>query len=124
MPVKFPQADLPRGIRGGSDQWDQPQASPILLDDYFPAPILGGTGTLSATLGALTAVATGTLAIRATLNVSLGALVAASTGRLAINGTLGATLGALLLSAEGTVGSEEPAAVVDWLITARRRGSR
>ena len=37
MVVKLPQADLPRRIRGGSDEWAQPQASVVLRDDYFAA---------------------------------------------------------------------------------------
>lgn len=35
MAVKFAQTDLPRGLRGGSDTWDQSQASTILNDDWF-----------------------------------------------------------------------------------------
>ena len=49
MSVRDPQSDLPRGLRGGSDVWDQPQASVILADDYFdaPPPSGGGPGPLT-----------------------------------------------------------------------------
>lgn len=37
MSIKEPQLDLPRGVRGGADVWDQPQASVLLAADYFEA---------------------------------------------------------------------------------------
>jgi hypothetical protein len=43
--VPEPDADLPRGLTGGSDVWDQPQASVILAADYFDAAPGGGTPT-------------------------------------------------------------------------------
>ena len=43
--VPEPEADLPRGLTGGSDVWDQPQASVILAADYFDAAPGGGTPT-------------------------------------------------------------------------------
>lgn len=33
MPAQYPQYDI--NISGASDQWDQPQASIILQDDFF-----------------------------------------------------------------------------------------
>lgn len=44
MAVTDPEYDLPRGLSGGSDTWDQPQASVILQSDYFPqeSPPVGG----------------------------------------------------------------------------------
>jgi hypothetical protein len=47
--VKDPQRDLPRGIRGGSDTWDQLYAGPLITDDYFddpPAPPGGNDGKI------------------------------------------------------------------------------
>ena len=41
--VPEPEADLPRGLTGGSDVWDQPQASVILAADYFDAAPGGGS---------------------------------------------------------------------------------
>jgi len=35
MGNKFPQTDLPQGIRGASDQWDTIQAGVVLADDFF-----------------------------------------------------------------------------------------
>lgn len=35
MYLQSPQSDLPRGLSGGADVWDRPQASAILLDEYF-----------------------------------------------------------------------------------------
>lgn len=43
MTVAQPQRDLPVGLRGGSDAWDQPQASVILDEDWFTAPTAGPT---------------------------------------------------------------------------------
>jgi hypothetical protein len=44
--VPEPEVDLPRGLTGGSDVWDQPQASVILAADFFDAaPGGGGTPT-------------------------------------------------------------------------------
>ena len=37
MTVTQPQRDLPAGLRGGADTWDQPQASVVLVDDWFDA---------------------------------------------------------------------------------------
>lgn len=36
MAVPFPQADLPKGISGGSDLWDS-EAGVLLAEDYFDA---------------------------------------------------------------------------------------
>lgn len=33
--IQSPQYDLPRGLSGAADVWDRPQASAILLDEYF-----------------------------------------------------------------------------------------
>ena len=35
MTIKLAQTDLPTGLRGGADAWDQPQASVILDEDWF-----------------------------------------------------------------------------------------
>ena len=43
--VPDPEIDLPRGITGGSDVWDQPQASVVLDADFFDAAPGGGTPT-------------------------------------------------------------------------------
>lgn len=47
--VPDPEIDLPRGITGGSDVWDQPQASVVLDADFFDAAP-GGGQTLTATI--------------------------------------------------------------------------
>lgn len=48
MAVKQPQRDLPRGVRGGSDVWDQEFAGGLLTADYFEsaAPPVSSTPTL------------------------------------------------------------------------------
>ena len=48
--VPDPEIDLPRGITGGSDVWDQPQASVVLDADFFDAAPGGGGQTLTATI--------------------------------------------------------------------------
>lgn len=65
----------------------------------------GGTGTLTATLGALVASAAGAVAIAGTLSATLSALVlaGAGTGTVAVTGDATTTLGALTVSAAGTV---------------------
>lgn len=63
----------------------------------------GITGTLSATLGALTAASVGALAIRASGANTLGAMTAAGAGRLAIAGTSSSTLGELTASAASSL---------------------
>jgi len=47
--VPDPEIDLPRGITGGSNVWDQPQASVVLDADFFDAAP-GGGQTLTATI--------------------------------------------------------------------------
>ena len=42
MTIKLAQTDLPVGLRGGSDTWDQPQASVVLDADFFSEPASGG----------------------------------------------------------------------------------
>lgn len=37
MTIAQPQRDLPTRLRGGEDTWDQPQASVVLVDDWFDA---------------------------------------------------------------------------------------
>lgn len=53
MAVKSPDLDLRRYLKGGSDAWDNPQASVILLDDYFveDVPPPGGSGQIKAFVG-------------------------------------------------------------------------
>lgn len=43
LAIKSPQTDLPVGLRGGADTWDQPQASVVLDEDWFTAPTAGPT---------------------------------------------------------------------------------
>ena len=62
----------------------------------------GRTGSLSATLGALTSSATGTVLISGTASKTLGTLTSSATGTVALNGTLSKTLGALTLASEGS----------------------
>lgn len=49
MTIKIAQTDLPVGLRGGSDAWDQPQASVVLDADFFSEPASGGGQSLSPT---------------------------------------------------------------------------
>lgn len=61
------------------------------------------TGTLAATLDAVTLAASGALPIAGTAAPTLGALQSAGTGALSLAGTASATLGALTSSAAGTL---------------------
>lgn len=42
MTIKGAETDLPFGLRGGSDTWDQSQASVVLDSDWFVEPAAGG----------------------------------------------------------------------------------
>lgn len=85
--IDFPQTDLPRSVRGGSDVWDQPQASVILADDYFPS-----TGTIVS--------ATGTADGTATASASGQSIVAASGASSGLG--LAAADGSAITSAQGS----------------------
>jgi len=78
-----------------------------LLDTYAVVPTLivldDMAGTLSATLGALTLTAAGTVDIAGTASPTLGALTSSAAGALDIAGALSSSLGAATLSATGTV---------------------
>ena len=63
----------------------------------------GATGTLSATLGAATASATGTVAVNGTLSATLAAATLAGSGQVQVTGALAATLADATLSATGTI---------------------
>lgn len=39
MAVKLPQADVPRGLSGGADRWDDGPAGVILRGDFFDAHV-------------------------------------------------------------------------------------
>jgi hypothetical protein len=39
MAIPSPQLDLPAGLAGGADAWDRPQASVILLEEFFEAAV-------------------------------------------------------------------------------------
>ena len=67
MALNLPQIDLPLGLSGGADVWDEGVAGIILSADYFAdaAPPADITGSLAATeTGADTFVATGKVVIR------------------------------------------------------------
>lgn len=49
MTIKLAQTELPVGLRGGSDTWDQPQASVVLDADFFSEPASSGGQSLSPT---------------------------------------------------------------------------
>lgn len=49
MTIKLAQTELPVGLRGGSDAWDQPQASVVLDADFFSEPASSGGQSLSPT---------------------------------------------------------------------------
>jgi hypothetical protein len=113
MAVKFPQADLPRGLRGGADVWDQPQASVVLDDDWFDAGVTvvgadlaGAYQILSAGLTAVSADLTGAYGLRSLVSAdrsgaySLANLVNADrTGAYALlNGVAGDLAGAYVIA--------------------------
>lgn len=76
-----------------------------LATSWLPMFSVGGgaTGTLSATLGALTSAATGTVQVRGASTQTLGALTSASSGTVAVVGSSSNTLGALTSTSAGTV---------------------
>lgn len=95
MPIQTPQADLPAGLRGGADTWDQSQASALLDADWFEqaaSPVIGSLNTAEtgsdsfAASGALSSGIAGTLAATET-----GADTASASGDVFIGGTLSAT---------------------------------
>lgn len=49
MTMKAAETELPVGLRGGSDRWDEPQASVVLDADFFSEPASGGGQSLSPT---------------------------------------------------------------------------
>jgi len=69
--------------------------------------VAGGavSGSLSVTLGALTASASGTVEVAGTVARTLGTLTSASAGAVAVTGATTATLGAVTLVAAGSVGA-------------------
>ncbi|MFM6959561.1 MAG: hypothetical protein ACKOW0_00860 [Schleiferiaceae bacterium] len=83
MPIKAPQLDLPDGLRGGADTWDQPQASVILNSEFFETPptvdILAAVETGPDTITASAAVWQGGLNTGA-LGEQLGAAQTVATG--------------------------------------------
>jgi hypothetical protein len=78
------------------------------FDQELTADLPPITGTLSQTLGALTATAQGQLAITGSATPTLGALASSAAAGLAIVGTLSATLGALTLTATNIVPTTDP----------------
>lgn len=92
MTIKTAQADLPRGLRGAADVWDQPQASVILDEDYFEAAASGATGTLAATeAGSDTTSVAGVVRVAGSLTVTeAGSDALASTGSVRVSGALNA----------------------------------
>lgn len=86
--------------------WQNPSQLFESLDGWAPASAGGGiSGTLTATLGALTSSATGTVAIKGTLTKTLGTLTTSATGAVAVKADLAKTLGALTLVAEASITS-------------------
>lgn len=83
----------------------------------------GITGTLSATLGALTAASVGALAIRASGANTLGAMAAAGAGKLAIAGTSSSTLGELTASAAGSLAIAGAASATLGAVTSSATGA-
>jgi hypothetical protein len=79
---------------------------------------LATAGTLNVTLGALTAVGTGTVAVQGSLNVTLGALTGSGAGTAAITGLLSGALGELTLVATGSVGVRTDADLATATLTA------
>lgn len=96
LPFRRPGADTPTGISGS-------------LSTTLGAVTATATGTvsiagsLSSTLGAVTASATGAVAIAGAATATLGAVTASATGTLALSGALSSTLGAVTASATGAL---------------------
>ncbi len=115
-------------VPGGSALWSDPSpAGNLLRAEFFGATPPGLTGTLEATLDALTieaagtvgsggitgeltatlgevtVVAAGAVTISGALTATLDALTSSGAGTVAVAGTLNATLGALTLNGAGTV---------------------
>lgn len=56
MAVKQPQRDLPHGVRGGSDVWDQEFAGGLLTADYFESaamPVVNESGSTGAVFSSI-----------------------------------------------------------------------
>lgn len=82
---------------GGTDDWGG-----IAIEIKLAAA--GGiSGSLSKTLGSLTAAATGALLVQGSASKTLGALTLSATGTVTLAGALDKALGALTLSAAGAV---------------------
>jgi hypothetical protein len=135
MAIQSPQVDRPRGIGGGSGQWDDGPAGVVLLDDYFSAPGAGGISAAlaAAEVGADSAagVAVVFLSSAAAANESgsdslsgsssasvLAALVAAEVGPDVASGSASASAAAALSVAESGADVAAGAAVVLVLATA------
>lgn len=77
--------------------------SPVIFLPWVSSSPAGISGTLSATLGALTASASGAVAVQGSLSATLGTMTASASGAVAVKGTTSTTLGALALAAAGAV---------------------
>ena len=81
MTSKFAQTELPSGLGGGSDIWDQPQASVVLDDDYFETPAPAGSPyTLTVSPAAVT-LSGGTVALRTARKLPVASRSIATTGQ-------------------------------------------
>lgn len=83
-------------------QWQGYYKSPPIWIPTAPA-VSNTNGTLSATLGALTASSAGTVRVAGSLNATLGTLTSSAAGTVSVSGVLTKTLGTLTLSSPGSV---------------------
>src|SRR5574343_1221323 len=110
MAVTWPNADLPRGLSGGADAWDNGQAGALLSGDYF-APAAAAAGGFASpvllwpygfgatTSASLTLAQSGSIAITGTVAVTgnlAWALSITQSGQVAVSGAL-TTSGNLVL---------------------------
>lgn len=96
LPFRRPGVDTPTGISGTL-------SSTLGAVTATASGAVAIAGAVSSTLGAVTASATGAVAIVGAATATLGAVTAAATGTLALSGALSSTLGAVTASATGAL---------------------
>lgn len=95
MTIKFAQTELTVGLRGGAETWDTPQASVILVSDFFeennqPLVVFGSIATTET--GADTATFDGLVLVQGAVSAAeVGADAATIVGIVPINGSFAAS---------------------------------
>jgi formylmethanofuran dehydrogenase subunit C len=94
------------------------------FDEDLPTPTVSGfIGTLSQTLGALTAVGTGVVRVAGATSATLGTLTSSSAGAVAVAGVLAQTLGSLTSASAGSVAVKGDAAPTLGALTSSAAGA-